>query len=107
MGGEDQPQVLTQVLLKAANGTVASKAVAQPRFIVGGPEVYLPGNTMHAKAEFGRVAGALSQLGMPVKVPAQNCEVVGYARLISMIRDGARAPRANGYSAVAQRMLQR
>ena len=107
MGGKAQPQILTQVLLRAANGAVAFDAIAQPRFIIGGLEVDQPENTVHVEPKLGLVAEALSPLGIPVTFLAENDETAGHAQLISVSIDGvldaATDPRADGTSIVVQR----
>lgn len=107
MGGKAQPQILTQVLLRALNGDDVSRAVAQPRFIVGGLEVNQPENSVHIEPGLGHIAKMLSPLGMPVTVLPENDETAGHAHLISVASDGALEagsdPRSDGSAGVIER----
>ena len=107
MGGKAQPQILTQVLLRAADGADSAVAVAQPRFIVGGLEVDQPDNTAHVEPNLGSVADVLTRYGLPVAVLDQPDELAGHAQLISMdahgVLEAASDPRADGSAVVAHR----
>jgi gamma-glutamyltranspeptidase len=107
MGGKAQPQILTQVLLRAAGGADASLSIAEPRFIIGGLEVDQPENSAHVEPNFGPVAEVLARYGLPVTVLPQRDEVAGHAQLISLGANGeldaASDLRADGSSVVAGR----
>jgi gamma-glutamyltranspeptidase/glutathione hydrolase len=105
MGGRSQPQILTQVLLRAAGGASASQAIAAPRFIIGGMEVDQPENTAHV--EPGLDPEVLAGHGLPVITVPDRDEVAGHAQLVSVSSDGALAaasdPRSDGSSVVSRR----
>lgn len=106
MGGKAQPQILTQVLLRALSGDVASKAVAQPRLIVGGLEVDQPENSIHLEPGLGHVEKVFSSWHVPVTVLPESGESAGHANLISISMDGAFAagsdPRSDGSAEVVE-----
>jgi gamma-glutamyltranspeptidase/glutathione hydrolase len=107
MGGRAQPQILTQVLLRAARGASASQAIEAPRLIIGGMEVDQPENTAHVEPGLGRTPELLAGHGLPVIALPDRDEVAGHAQLVSVSSDGvldaASDPRSDGSSVVARR----
>lgn len=107
MGGKAQPQILTQVLLRALSGDDVSKAVAQPRLIVGGLEVDQPENSIHLELGLGHVEKVFSSWDVPVTVLPESDESAGHANLVSVSADGlfdaASDPRSNGSAEVVAR----
>jgi gamma-glutamyltranspeptidase/glutathione hydrolase len=107
MGGRAQPQILTQVLLRAARGASASQAIEAPRLIIGGMEVDQPENTAHVEPGLGRAPAVLAGHGLPVIALPDRDEVAGHAQLVSVSSDGvldaASDPRSDGSSVVARR----
>lgn len=107
MGGKAQPQILTQVLLRALSGDDVSKAVAQPRLIVGGLEVDQPENSIHLEPGLGHVEKVFSSWDVPVTVLPESDESAGHANLVSVSADGlfdaASDPRSDGSAEVVVR----
>ena len=107
MGGKAQPQILTQVLLRALSGDVASKAVAQPRLIVGGLEVNQPENSVHVEPGLAHVSRVLALSHLQVTVLVENDESAGHANLISISTDrvieAGSDPRSDGLAEVIAR----
>lgn len=77
MGGRGQPQILTQVLLRLADGSSALDAVSAPRFIVGNTDVS------------PEAASSLGAEGFEVTTVEQLSEEMGHAQLLRVGEDGA------------------
>jgi len=106
MGGQGQPQILAQVLLRAVGGAGAEAAVAAPRAIVG---LQVDGGTADSvTAEFDLRASARASLGraglMPTDV-AGHTENLGQANAVFADAKGsmmaASDPRSDGAAVVA------
>jgi gamma-glutamyltranspeptidase len=107
MGGQGQPQILTQLLLHMLDGATAADAVAAPRAIVG-PQLY-GGTDDSLVAETGIddvAAAALAATGFDVLDVPRHTEALGHANAVQICADGAFAaaadPRADGSAVVAQ-----
>jgi len=106
MGGQGQPQILAQILLRALDGAGAEAAVAAPRAIVGTQTDGATPDTVSAEADLDPDAMAsLRRCGLPVvEVPART-EDLGQANLVAIGPDGAMTagsdPRADGAAVVA------
>lgn len=106
MGGQGQPQILAQILLRALGGAGAVDAVAAPRAIVGnqcgdgGPD------TVTVEADLPAAATAsIRRAGFdPTEVPA-GTEALGQANVVFVASDGsvtaASDPRSDGSAVVA------
>ena len=106
MGGQGQPQILAQVLLRAVGGAGAEAAVAAPRAIVG---LQVDGGTADSvTAEFDLRASARAAIGraglMPTDVAAHT-ENLGQANAVFADAKGsmmaASDPRSDGAAVVA------
>ena len=106
MGGQGQPQILAQVLLRAVGGAAAEAAVAAPRAIVG---LQVDGGTADSvTAEFDLRASALASIGgaglVPIEVAAHT-ENLGQANVVFADAMGsmmaASDPRSDGAAVVA------
>jgi gamma-glutamyltranspeptidase len=108
MGGSAQPQILSHVLLRLRAGESPGKAVAAPRWVVGGLEagsrrdqvLVEPGVPDHAKR-------ALAATGLPQVDLKELDENVGHAQAITISDEGRLAaasdPRSEGAARVVRR----
>ncbi|WP_353808399.1 gamma-glutamyltransferase family protein [Agromyces sp. SYSU T00194] len=103
MGGQGQPQIHAQVLLRAFGGAEPAEAVAAPRCIAGadGDD---DGRTVSVEADLDPTArDAIAAAGHPlVEVPARS-DGHGHAHLVRVDPDGFTAgtdPRADGAAIV-------
>lgn len=107
MGGQGQPQILTQVLLRLLDGASAADALAAPRAVVG-PQV--GGATVDSAVVEGDVdSDAVSSVvasGLRVLEVPTHTEALGQANVVRVDGDGsfvaAADPRADGSAVVAQ-----
>jgi gamma-glutamyltranspeptidase/glutathione hydrolase len=106
MGGQGQPQILGQVLLRALGGASAETAVSGPRAIVGlqvdggtADSVTVESNMAAAAKAAIRVTGLLAN-----EVPAHT-EALGQANVVFVDADGSMSaasdPRSDGAAIVA------
>ena len=107
MGGQGQPQVLTQVFLRLLDGAAAADAVAAPRTIVGRQA---PGCTEHsvvveADVDPAAVASLVASEFEIVEMP-RHAEALGQTNVVAVDARGqltaAADPRADGAAVVAQ-----
>jgi gamma-glutamyltranspeptidase/glutathione hydrolase len=106
MGGQGQPQILAQVLLRAVDGAGAEAAVAAPRAIVG---LQTDGGTTDSvTAEADVPASARASIGRAGLVPtdvAAHTESLGQANVVFADAEGsmvaASDPRSDGAAVVA------
>ena len=106
MGGQGQPQILAQVLLRAVGGAGAEAAVAAPRAIVG---LQVDGGTADSvTAESDLRASARASIGRAGLVPtdvAAHTENLGQANAVFADAKGsmmaASDPRSDGAAVVA------
>lgn len=105
MGGQGQPQILTQVLLHAVVGRSARAAVCAPRAIVGGQVDGLTADSVAVEADLdapSRESLHASGLGV-VEVPIHT-EAMGQANAVFIDGDAMQAasdPRSDGAGMVA------
>jgi gamma-glutamyltranspeptidase/glutathione hydrolase len=106
MGGQGQPQILTQVLLRMLSGATAVDAVAAPRVIVGPQMLGCTADSVLAEADVDAAAAAsLASSGMPITEVPRHTEDLGQANVVVVGHDGglvaAADPRADGSAMVA------
>ncbi|HWI30044.1 MAG TPA: gamma-glutamyltransferase [Microbacterium sp.] len=97
-GGQGQPQVHAQLLLRLLNGASPREAVSLPRFIVGGGTPVHPAETVIVEEDADPAARrALVASGDTVEVGAMS-DLVGQANIVSAVGPLAAAsdPRADG-----------
>ena len=106
MGGQGQPQILAQVLLRAMNGESAENAIAAPRAVIGRQLDGYSADTVTVESDIGaraRAALAASDLAT-VEVPPHT-EGLGQTNAIFVGRDrsmvAASDPRSDGAAFVA------
>ncbi|WNG82076.1 gamma-glutamyltransferase [Mycobacterium sp. ITM-2016-00316] len=107
MGGQGQPQILTQVFLRMLAGVSAADAVAAPRAIVGLQTVGATADSVVVEADADRAAiTALLDSGLSVEVVGQHTEGLGQANVVTVDAAGrltaAVDPRADGAGTVTQ-----
>ncbi|GAB5898567.1 gamma-glutamyltransferase family protein [Mycolicibacterium mageritense] len=107
MGGQGQPQILTQVLLRMVAGATPADAIAAPRAVVGPQEAGCTDDSV--VVETGIDPAAMSSLvasGLGVVEVPRHTEGLGQANVVAVGRDGqmsaASDPRADGSGVVAQ-----
>ncbi|AKS35585.1 gamma-glutamyltransferase family protein [Mycolicibacterium goodii] len=105
MGGQGQPQILTQVLLHAVAGESARAAVSAPRAIVGAQVDGATADTVAMEADLGgRARESVHASGLGVVEVAVHTEAMGQANAV-FIDDGAMQaasdPRSDGAGMVA------
>ncbi len=101
MGGQGQPQIIAQLLLRIIEGASAESAVSAPRAIVG-PQ--FDGNTTETVSTEADLAApareSLEHNGLPVDVVPVHTEAMGQANAIVITADGAMTaasdPRSDG-----------
>lgn len=106
MGGQGQPQILGQILLRALRGASAIESVAAPRAIVGAQSGEAGPDSVLVEADLA--AGALASIRRagftPTEVPALT-ESLGQANVVFVDFRGemtaASDPRADGVGVVA------
>jgi gamma-glutamyltranspeptidase len=105
MGGQGQPQILAQLLLRVAGGACAAAAAAAPRAIVGLQTDGSTADTVTVEADLD--AGAresVAAAGFPVLEVAPHTEDIGQANLVVLSADGAMTagsdPRSDGAAVV-------
>ena len=106
MGGQGQPQILAQVLLRTLDGAGARDAVAAPRAIVGAQVDGDTTDSVTVEADMPSVArDSIVRAGLtPNDVPA-SAEALGQANVVYVGADGsftaASDPRSDGAAVVA------
>ena len=101
MGGQGQPQVRAQLLLRSFAGASAKTAVTAPRWMVGVSEPGDTDDTVYVEADAAEAAAAsLVASGLDVKTLPPHSETLGHANLIRVDENGrfdaASDPRADG-----------
>lgn len=105
MGGQAQPQVHAQLLLRSFAGATPAEATAAPRFSVDAQKLGDPAETLVMEADLDAAARAsLDRTGfVPAPFPAHS-EKLGHSNLIRVEPDGgfsaASDPRSDGSAAV-------
>jgi gamma-glutamyltranspeptidase len=107
MGGQGQPQILTQVLLRMLEGTSAADAVAAPRAIVGSQMYGCTSDSVVVETDASASAVAsLATTGLSIVEVPTHTEGLGQANVVHIARDGqltaAADPRADGSAVVTQ-----
>ncbi|WP_232375364.1 gamma-glutamyltransferase family protein [Mycolicibacterium baixiangningiae] len=107
MGGQGQPQILTQVLLRMLDGASPANAVAAPRAVAGFQAAGGTDDSVVVEADIdasAMVALAASELSV-LEVP-RHTEALGQANVVTIDADSqfhaATDPRADGAAIVAQ-----
>ena len=106
MGGQGQPQILGQVLLRAVGGASAIDAVSAPRAIVGTQVEGATLDSVTVERDLADVAmTALADAGVePIVVPPHTDDM-GHANVVFVDEAGAMTaasdPRSDGAAAVA------
>jgi gamma-glutamyltranspeptidase/glutathione hydrolase len=106
MGGQGQPQILAQVLLRLIEGESAEGAIAAPRAVVGRQIDGYPANTVAVETDVDAVARrALAASDLPVVEVPRHTEGLGQTNAISISDDrsmtAASDPRSDGAGIVA------
>lgn len=101
MGGQGQPQVHAQLLLRSLGGADALSAVTAPRWMVGVSEAGDTDETVYVEADSSpAVTASLTANGLNVKIVPPHSESLGHANLIRVDENGrfdaASDPRADG-----------
>lgn len=107
MGGQGQPQILTQVFLRMATGASAAEAVAAPRAVVGAQMLGHTSDSVVVEADADPAAvSSLRASGLSVDEVPPHTEGLGQANVVAAGGDGALTaaadPRADGSAVVAQ-----
>jgi len=107
MGGQGQPQILTQVLLRMLGGATAADAVAAPRAVAGPQEHGCTADSVVVETDVDPVAAtSLAASGLAVVEVPRHTEGLGQANVVQVGRDGqftaAADPRADGSAVVVQ-----
>lgn len=107
MGGQGQPQILTQVLLRMADGETAAAAIAAPRAVVGAQQAGCTDDTVIVETGADPAATAsLVASGLAVAEVPRHTEGLGQANVVRVSGDGdmtaASDPRADGSGVVVQ-----
>jgi gamma-glutamyltranspeptidase/glutathione hydrolase len=107
MGGQGQPQLQAQVLLRSFAGADPQQAVAAPRWIVGHQDTADTERTVTIESDLSAPARtALTDSRLEVKFVAPHSGLLGHANLIRVAADGTVTagsdPRSDGSSATYQ-----
>jgi gamma-glutamyltranspeptidase len=107
MGGQGQPQVHAQLLLRSMAGSSPQDAVTAPRWMVGASEPGDTDATVYVESDAAEAAAeSLHLSGLKVKTLPPHSEALGHANLIRVDRDGqfeaASDPRADGSATVIE-----
>jgi gamma-glutamyltranspeptidase len=101
MGGQGQPQIHAQVLLRVAAGAAAAEAVAAPRAIVGPQQDGDGTTTVYLEDDLSpRARASVDETGLDPRPVPRLSELVGHANLVLVAPDGSfdsgSDPRADG-----------
>jgi gamma-glutamyltranspeptidase/glutathione hydrolase len=105
MGGQGQPQILAQVLLRGVGGATAQAAVAGPRAIVGLQADGATVDSVTVEADMPSVAfDSIGHAGLVASSVAAHTESLGHANVVVVDADGAMTaasdPRSDGAAVV-------
>lgn len=105
MGGQGQPQIIAQLLLRTMGGASAEAALSAPRAIVGPQFDNNTTETVSAEADLAVLArDSLLHSGFPVNTVPVHTEAMGQANAIVITSDGsmtaASDPRSDGAASV-------
>ena len=106
MGGQGQPQIIAQLLLRAAAGEGAEAVVAAPRAVVGRQSNDSSADTVSTETDLNvRARGSLERSGLPISEVPPRTEALGQANVVFAAADGtttaASDPRSDGAAIVA------
>jgi gamma-glutamyltranspeptidase len=106
MGGQGQPQIIAQLLLRAVGGEGAESVVAAPRAVVGYQSDGNTADTVSMEADMPAVPrDSLGRCGLPVAEVPAHTEALGQANVVFAGPDGsmtaASDPRSDGAAIVA------
>jgi len=104
MGGQGQPQILGQVLLRALGGATAGEAVSAPRAIVGAQVDGATAESVTIEQDLSeRAKSALADAGIAPLVVPSHTDHMGHANVVFVNVDGTTAaasdPRSDGSAA--------
>lgn len=105
MGGQGQPQILAEILLRMLDGAAPADAVAAPRAIVGRQTHLAGADTVSIEDGFDASArAAMAQSDLDVMQLPAHSESCGQANVVAAHKDGslvaASDPRSDGSAAV-------
>lgn len=105
MGGQGQPQILAQVLLRAVGGATAQAAVSAPRAVVGMQSDGATVDSVTVEADVASVAGdSIGQAGLAATRVAAHTESLGHSNVVVVDAEGAMTaasdPRSDGAAVV-------
>lgn len=106
MGGQGQPQIIAQLLLRAVAGEGAESAVAAPRVIVGYQSDVSTADTVSAESDLAAAArDSLGRSGLSIADEPPHTEALGQANVVFTGSNGsmtaASDPRSDGAAIVA------
>ncbi|KAA0090897.1 gamma-glutamyltranspeptidase [Mycolicibacterium sp. P1-18] len=107
MGGQGQPQILTQVLLRMLDGRTAAEAVAAPRAVVGQQALGCTDDSVVVEVDADADAlASLEASSFETVVLPRHSETLGQTNVVRAGADGeltaAADPRADGSAVVVQ-----
>ena len=107
MGGQGQPQILTQVLLRMLDGDTVADAVAAPRVVVGRQVFGCDDDSVVVEVDIDAAAvAAVVASGLDILEVPTHTEALGQANAVDVDQAGrltaASDPRADGSAIVAQ-----
>ena len=107
MGGQGQPQILTQVLLRMLDGAGTADAIAAPRAVVGQQAPGCTEDSVVVEADVNPDAlASLRGSGLAVIEMPRRSEAFGHTNVVDVAADGgltaATDPRADGSAVVVQ-----
>lgn len=106
MGGQGQPQILAQVLLRALAGATAEESVTAPRAVVGLQSDGATADSVTVEPDIGAAARhSVARSGLSIIDVAPESEALGHTNVILADADGsmtaASDPRSDGAAVVA------
>ncbi|CAN5124272.1 gamma-glutamyltransferase [soil metagenome] len=107
MGGQGQPQIIAQLLLRGLQGSSAEDVVAAPRGVVGQQVNGVSAETICAETDLDEVARtSLMQSDLAVEWVSPHTESLGQANVVFVASDrgmtAASDPRSDGSAVVVQ-----
>ncbi len=106
MGGQGQPQILAQVLLRALAGATAQESVAAPRAVVGLQSRRATADSVTAESDIDAAAQeSVVRAGLPIIGVAPSSDELGHTNVVFTDAGGAMTaasdPRSDGAAVVA------
>jgi len=107
MGGQGQPQIHAQILLRSFAGATAQEAVDAPRWLVGAQETGDTDTNVYVEQDAGDdVMQSLARAGLESIMMPKHDETLGHANLIRVASnlefDAASDPRSDGSASVVR-----